>query len=475
MGVAVSDWKLAKAVAMLGQLGVVSGTALDVVFARRLQMGDIGGNIWRAIQHFPFPAIAKRVWDRFFVEDGKAQEQPFKLAPFFSAHSPQTVVDLAVVANFTEVFLAKEGHSGVVGINFLEKIQLPTLPSIFGAMLAGVDYILMGAGIPRAIPGILDDLARKNPVKLKLDVEGAQPGEDFHSTFDPAAFCGDPDKVPFLKRPMFLAIISSATLAITLARKSTGDVNGFIVEGSTAGGHNAPPRGPMQLSEKGEPIYGERDVADLEKIRALGLPFWLAGSFGQPGRLKDALSLGAAGVQVGTAFAFCEESGIMPELKRAVIAQSRTGTLTVHTDPLASPTGFPFKVIQVEGTVSDAKTYRERNRICDLGYLRHIYRKPDGTLGYRCPSEPVDNFVRKGGSAADSAGRKCVCNGLMATVGLGQALPDGESATGVEAPLLTAGDDVVRIAQLLKPGCDSYSAADVIQMLLGEESAEVTA
>ena len=422
MGVAVSDWNLARAVSKLGQLGVVSGTAIDVVFARRLQKGDVGGHLRRAIEHFPIPAIARRVWDRFFVEGGKPKDQPFKLNPFFAAQSPQSALEAVVVANFSEVFLAKEGHSGVVGINFLEKIQLPTLPSIFGAMLAGVDFILMGAGIPRTIPGILDCLAMKEPVRLRLDVEGAAAGEEYHNLFDPVAFCEGAENVPDLKRPSFLAIISSATLAITLARKSNGRVDGFVVEGSTAGGHNAPPRGPMQLNEKGEPIYGERDVPDLEKIRALGLPFWLAGSFGQPGRLKEALSLGAAGVQVGTAFAFCEESGIQPELKRAIIAQSRAKRLSVYTDPLASPTGFPFKVIQMEGTVADPKTYEGRKRICDLGYLRHIYKKPDGTLGYRCPSEPVENFVRKGGNPADTKGRVCVCNGLMATVGIGQVL-----------------------------------------------------
>ena len=82
-------------------------------------------------------------------------------------------------------------------------------------------------------------------------------------------------------------------------------MDGFIVEGAVAGGHNAPPRGAMQLSAEGEPVYGERDLPDLEKIKALGLPFWLAGSYAQPQRFQEAMALGAAGVQVGTAFAFC--------------------------------------------------------------------------------------------------------------------------------------------------------------------------
>ena len=72
---------------------------------------------------------------------------------------PPELRELCVVANFVEVWLAREGHDQPVGINYLEKIQLPHLPSIYGAMLAGVDYVLMGAGIPLKIPGALDALA----------------------------------------------------------------------------------------------------------------------------------------------------------------------------------------------------------------------------------------------------------------------------------------------------------------------------
>jgi NAD(P)H-dependent flavin oxidoreductase YrpB (nitropropane dioxygenase family) len=205
-------------------------------------------------------------------------------------------------------------------------------------MLAGVDYVLMGAGIPRRIPGVLDLLARGDAVELKIDVDGAMPGEEFFSRFDPAIFCGG--SAPTLKRPLFLGIVASATLAMTLARKSNGKVDGFVVEGETAGGHNAPPRGALQLSAEGEPVYGPRDVPDLEKIRELGLPFWLAGSYGDPDRLTEALRLGAAGIQVGTAFAFCEESGIRTDLKQQTLRLSREGKARVFTDPLASPTGF---------------------------------------------------------------------------------------------------------------------------------------
>jgi NAD(P)H-dependent flavin oxidoreductase YrpB (nitropropane dioxygenase family) len=180
-----------------------------------------------------------------------------------------------------------------------------------------------------------------------------------------------------------------------------------------------------------------------------------------PAKLAEALSLGAAGIQVGTAFAFCEESGISADLKRQAIQLSREGKARVFTDPLASPTGFPFKVVQLPGTQSDAGANDHRPRRCDLGYLRSPYRAAEGKLGLRCPAEPVEAYVRKGGDVAEIEGRLCVCNGLLATIDLAQSLPNGE----LELPLVTAGNDIASIAEFLAPGRDSYSAAEVMRRL----------
>ncbi len=464
MGAGVSSWSLANAVSKAGQLGVVSGTALDVILARRLQVGDVGGHMRRAMEHFPIPGMAQRILDRYFVPDGKADDKPFKAKPAIGQKHSRQLQELLVVSNFVEVFLAREGHDGPVGINFLEKIQAPNLPSIYGAMLAGVTYVLMGAGIPKAIPGVLDRFARRESAELRLDVVGAGRDDVYNTHFDPKAFCDG--AAPELERPDFLAIVSSATLASMLSRKSSGEVNGFIIEGPTAGGHNAPPRGPMQLSIEGEPVYGDRDVADLDAIGALGLPFWLAGSYTDPERVSEALAMGATGVQIGTAFAYCAESGLDERLKSRVLALSQQGEAKIFTDPRASPTGFPFKVVEVEGTHSDQATYEERTRICDLSYLRHAYKKDDGTIGWRCPSEPVDDYVRKGGDVKDTVGRKCVCNGLMANLGLGQTQRNGE----LEKPLITSGDEVETVARFLKPGATSYSALEVIDYLLQDST-----
>jgi len=461
MGVSVSNWMLAKAVASRGQLGVVSGTGLAVVFARRLQLGDVGGHMRRALEAFPFPRIARRVLDYYYVAGGKPAEKPFKATPSPEFPFAGAVAELTVLANFAEVWLAKAGHAGVVGINYLEKIQLPTLAQLFGAMLAGVDYVLIGAGIPRSIPGAMDHLAAGQVAELKIDVEGAQAGEEWINRFDPSGFCGG--EAPKLNRPKFFAIVSSATLAMTLARKSNGSVDGFVVESSIAGGHNAPPRGPMQLTAGGEPLYSQRDDAELDKIRALGKPFYLAGGCSSLGKLAEAIALGASGIQVGTAFAFCEESGITQELKQKVIAQNREQKVRVFTDPAASPTSFPFKVVQMEGTISDAQVYSERKRICDLGYLRRAYRNEDGKIAHRCPAEPVDHYVRKGGTVEDTVGRKCICNALFGTIGLGQIGSDGE----IEPAILTAGSGQIDLSRFFPDGADSYTAADVIDTLLG--------
>src|SRR5690606_4415778 len=134
---------------------------------------------------------------------------------------------------------------------------------------------------------------------------------------------------------------------------SEGAVNGFIVETPVAGGHNAPPRGRMALNASGEPLYGARDHVDPEAMLELGVPFWLAGSYGSADGLDRARALGAAGIQVGTAFALSDESGLDSPLKARLIESALSDTLHIFTDPVASPTGFPFKVAQLSGTLSD--------------------------------------------------------------------------------------------------------------------------
>jgi nitronate monooxygenase len=458
MGAGVSNWRLARAVSSTGELGVVSGVALEVILSRRLQDGDPGGDVRLALQNFPFPQMAQRILDQHFIPGGKAKDAPYKLLPMHSMNSSRALVELTICGHFVEVWLARQGHSNAVGINFLEKIQLPHLYAMYGAMLAGVEYVLMGAGIPLKVPGVLDALANHEAVSYPITVTGAQEGDDTLVHFNPREYM-ERELSP-IKRPNFLAIIASNTLATTMVRKANGRVDGFVIEGPTAGGHNAPPRGKLQMDETGEPVYGERDMVDLEKMRAMGVPFWLAGGYGSPEMVQHALEQGAAGVQVGTAFALCKESGYAPELRGAVLQIAHSGSAHVKTDMLASPTGFPFKVVQLEGTSSQEAVYASRTRICDVGQLREAYRTQDGKVAFRCAAEPLNVYLAKGGTAEAAEGRKCLCNSLLSNIGLCQIQKDGY----IEPAMITAGNDITGVARFARAGED-YSATDVINVL----------
>lgn len=494
MGVGVSGWKLAHAVAAGGQLGVISGTALDTVMVRLLQSGDQDGHIRSALKHFPFPGLVRQILERFYqspeaVASNSTQpaKRRYKLLPLIQANMSSFRKGLLVAANFVEVFLAKAGLSPVtknstasewqVGINYLEKIQVALLPGLYGAMLAGVDVVLIGAGIPDKVPEALDRLSRHEPATITMDVIDGMEG-DGKLLFEPSKFWEEQGlscpKTP-LKRPAFLPIISAATLAKALLKKAPTGIDGFIVEGHIAGGHNAPPRGGLQLTSDGEPLYGTRDQIDLTQMSLLGKPFWLAGGYGSSKQLTAAQSAGATGIQAGTIFAFCEESGLTSALKQRFLQKlfdtdekdDRAPSL-VFTDPLASPTGYPFKVAQLSDTLSEAELYANRPRICDLGYLRQAYRGSDGTIHYRCPGEPIEDYLKKGGKLEETQGRKCLCNALVANLGLGQNRAV-EDTNYNEVPLLTAGNDIDCVKPLISPRNLTYSAQDALKHLLAAD------
>ncbi len=421
-----------------------------------------------ALDHFPSREIAERVWDTYYIPGGKAPLDPYKQVQIHSIKPCRKLIQLTILANFVEIFLARYGHTNPVGINYLEKLQLPHLASIYGAMLGGVGYILMGAGIPLRIPGVLDAYVHHQPASYELGVSGALPDEHFSYSFDPREYL-DVELGP-LERPKFLPIIASNVLAQTMVKRANGHIDGFIVEGPTAGGHNAPPRGQMQFDSDGEVIYGERDHVDLGKLKAMGLPFWLAGGYGSPEKLREALDAGAAGVQVGTAFAFCRESALRPEFKKTLIARAQHSEACVRTDTLASPTGFPFKVAQLDGSLSQPEVYAARKRTCDLGFLREAYRAPDGSVQFRCPAEPEANYLAKGGDPKMMAGRKCLCNGLVSNIGQPQMREGGYA----EPPIVTTGNDLTGIGRFVPQDGWEYSAADVIAKLLAGAQVQST-
>jgi NAD(P)H-dependent flavin oxidoreductase YrpB (nitropropane dioxygenase family) len=456
MGIAVSNWELAKTVSLKGQLGVVSGTAIDNVMARRLQDGDKLGNTRRALAAFPNQEIVQKILAKYFVEGGKASETPYVMVPKITLEQKRDAQEILIVANFVEVWLAKEGHDGAVGINFLHKIQMTTAASVLGAMLAEVNYIIMGAGIPRELPKLIRQISKLEVGSVPVDVIG---GPTAQTTINPLDFVPAGTKI---KKPKFLAILSVDVLGIYLARDEETRPDGFIIEHNSAGGHNAPPRGKLELDANGEPIYGPKDLADIEKMKKLGLPFWLAGTYGSPERVKDALNKGAAGVQVGTLFAISNHSGFSEKTRKQLLDKLKSDTLEIKTDIKASPTSFPIKIAKLDGHTSTTEGFAARPKLCDLGYLREPVISETGRTIYRCPSEPEDQFIKKGGAVEDIGGRKCLCNGLMANIGLPQVRKEGY----VEAPIVTLGSDIEGAKFLLKNHPDGYGADEAVNWLL---------
>ena len=464
MGVGVSLWPLARAVSRLGGIGVVSGTLVESVVARTLEMGDVGGHIHRALAHFPIKEVADRVIARYFIPGGKARDARLKDIPMFGMRPDKALVELVVCANFAEIFLAKYGHRGTVGINLLEKVQFPTVYALYGAMLAGVDCVFIGAGIPKQVPAVLHNLSRHEHTSYRIDVEGAVPGDDFRLYFDPEAF-SDGKELPMLKRPSLFPIISSPSIIKRFFMDEPEMIQGFVVELNTAGGHNAMPRGEKRFNWRDEPVYGERDWMDWEGCTALGLPFWVGGGYASPKKFTGAVSRGAHGIQVGSIFALCEESGMDRLLRVAARKMAFREELDVFTSRKASSSGLPFKVANIPYTLAFASMYNDRSRICDLGRLRAPYKKTDGTVGFRCPAENIAAYVAKGGSEEETYDRKCLCNGLLATAGFPQRRPSGY----LEPPIVTLGADVSFIRAFMENENDAYTAKDAMRYLRGEK------
>jgi NAD(P)H-dependent flavin oxidoreductase YrpB (nitropropane dioxygenase family) len=501
MGVYVSNWRMAKAVAMEKPditAGTVSGTGLDWVYVRLLQLGDPGGHVQRALAAFDAKFdinIGRKIYERYFITGGKASATRFKnppqqivraldgsdIIPFpvqpvlpVALTLDKDIIELLIATGFAEVWLAKEGHDGNIFINFLKKVELPLVYTMYGAMLADVDGVIVGAGNPDGLPAIRSRLVNHEAVNIDLSVLYREPGEVFYVSFDPKLIADGKLAQKPLRKPAFLAIASLENLVKILAQSQSEAPDGFVIEHHTAGGHNAGPQGPVQLDGIGQPIYSELDEPDLHEISQVGLPFWLAGGYDCREKLQQALDAGAVGVQIGTVFALTEESGIKSPYRAAILNAIKKGTdesALVRTT-LFSPTGFPFKVAQLNETLAIDTVYSTRRRVCDIGLLQQRgLSKPaaDGTrqLFQRCPAAPVEGFINKRGLPHNTEGRRCLCNGLLACVGLGQV--DKQAGEMLEeSAIVTLGNHLDGIRRLSRQGQTPYWVRDVVNDILGD-------
>ena len=76
----------------------------------------------------------------------------------------------------------------------------------------------------------------------------------------------------------------------------------------------------------------------------------------------------------------------------------------------------------------------------------------------------MSTYVSKGGTEEDTAGRKCVCNALLANIGH----PQVRAGRHVEPGLVTLGSDVSGLRRFIASaaaGRADYGAADVMRIL----------
>ncbi len=303
MGVGVSLYPLARAVAKEGGVGVVSSACLDRLLGKR---------------------------------NGK------KINSYDAAYE--------------EVSLAK-ASGGFAGINIMVALVRDYEASVKGALDAGADVIISGAGLPLGLPGI-------------------QPPKD----------------------TALIPIVSSARALELICKKWERfgyRPDAVVLEGPLAGGHLGFKMDQIDLeSNRLENLFPP--VKDMA-MKYGNIPVIVAGGIYTHEDILDFIKQGADGVQMGTRFLATEESSASEKYKHAVVI-SKDEDIIVADKP-GSPCGLPFRVIKQSPMYVSALS-RLREPKCDKGYV--LLKDAEGKFS-RCPAkESNENHF-------------CICNGLLSS------------------------------------------------------------
>jgi nitronate monooxygenase len=305
MGVGVSLYPLASAVAKEGGLGIVSSACLD-----RL--------------------VSKRTGKRYNAYE----------------------------AAYEEVSLAK-AEGGYAGINIMGALVRDYNDSVRGAIDAGADAIISGAGLPLTLPAI-------------------QPPRD----------------------TALIPIVSSARALELICKKWERlgyRPDAAVLEGPLAGGHLGFKIDQIELeTNKLENLFpAVKDMA----IKYGDFPIIVAGGIYTHEDIVRFLKMGADGVQMGTRFLATNESSATPQYKQAVVGAEEEDIIVAH-DP-GSPCGLPFRIIKQSPMYMSALK-RLRPPKCDKGYV--LLKDNEGKFTI-CPAKESNEH------------HFCICNGLLSSAG----------------------------------------------------------
>jgi len=313
MGVGVSLHPLAKAVAQEGGVGLVSSACLDRLVTKRT---------------------------------GKKKN--------------------SYEAAYEEVSLSKV-RDGFIGINIMAALVRDFSDSVKGALDAGADVIISGAGLPLNLPAI-------------------QPPKD----------------------TALIPIVSSARALDIICKKweKLGyRPDAVVLEGPLAGGHLGfrIDQVDLEANRLENLLPSVKDLA----IKCGDFPVIVAGGIYSHSDIVTFMDMGADGVQMGTRFLATLESSATNTYKQEVLLATEKDIIVAHRP--GSPCGLPFRVIK-QSPMYISALKRLRVPKCDKGYV--LLKDAEGSFSV-CPAkESNENHF-------------CICNGLLSSGGYN---PDKEEA-----------------------------------------------
>lgn len=257
-----------------------------------------------------------------------------------------------------EIELAKD-KGGFAGINIMVALQRDYVDSVRGAIDAGADAIISGAGLPLNLP-------------------------DIHPPKDTA----------------LIPIVSSARALELICKKWDRfkyRPDAVVLEGPLAGGHIGFKMDQVDLeSNKLENLLPP--VKDMA-IKYGNIPVIVAGGIYTHEDIQRFLAMGADGVQMGTRFLATEESSATEAYKQAVVEVNQENTYLAYRP--GSPCGLPFRIIY-QSPMYQSTLRQLRTPKCDKGYVLNKDEKGNYTL---CPAK------------VDNKDYFCICNGLLSSAG----------------------------------------------------------
>ncbi|WP_203651877.1 NAD(P)H-dependent flavin oxidoreductase [Secundilactobacillus yichangensis] len=214
-------------------------------------------------------------------------------------HIQNPIIQGAMARISTPVLVAAVSNAGGLGV-------LTTATSTAQSLQADLKAIRASTRKPFGVNLML----QQNNINDLLPVLLADPV--------PAVFTSAGNPAPFLQNLLNVGTTVIPVIPNVEIAKKMADLgaNAVVAEGAESGGH-----------------IGTETTMSLvpQVVDAVNIPVIAGGGIGTSAGVKAAFALGAAGVQVGTAFLVAEETPVDQNYKQLVIQASDTGTVVTGT------------------------------------------------------------------------------------------------------------------------------------------------